>query len=800
MENYTATAVPEVTVPTRTDDSAKIKCKFKGIIYVNKDNGYTVARYYSGDFDSAGFILGAFVAVGYFLPCNPATEVLLTGTWEERVFRGQKEQQLHVTESEEILPTKHDGMVAYLSGPDIRGCGEKTAEKIVTAFGDETYAVLESPDAIERMGKEAGIPKKKAEVIVECFLAATYARECITKCAEFGISQNKAMKLYNTYGDDTMRVLKTTPYRICEIDGFGFIIADKIAQAIVFTGEPFDATSLVRIKAGVLYIMKQELTNGNLYQLDDELIKKAREILNNGGELAISDELIMKAVKSLENDAAIKIFTYKGEDINGKPIEYHYNYLPFAKKAEENVAQFIYERTRHPANDVPDDTTLYKLIETAATKINFHPSQHQIEAAMMVLKNKISIITGGPGTGKTSVIKTVIEASRLLFEKQHHHDSLHVSLAAPTGRAARRMSESCGYPAQTIHALLGLRPNQSMEAVELNLIEDDLLIVDEFSMVDMFLANHLTANISSHTKIVFVGDAAQLPSVGPGSVFAELIACKAVPVTELTEIFRQKGNDAGAIIENAARIRTGNSRLIYNRNSFQLVVAEDSHQAQQFIRAIFDAELRAAGENGTDKVQVLSPRRTEVATSVQKLNPFLRDIARAVYPSNSEAPSFSINGSEFAVGDKIMQLKNTDAASNGDIGYIKDIVIIDPEGDKKDPKNYVFVIDFGEGREEEYKKKDMEDVVHAYACTIHKSQGSEYDTVIIPLLGEHSIMLERALFYTAVTRAVKRVIIVTSDNGRYVHVAVARRDSRLRNTLLSYRIATLVATSGANAE
>ena len=610
--------------------------------------------------------------------------------------------------------------------------------------------------------------RKKAERIAASILENTAEREILTELGGYGISTLTGHKLFTQYGQDTVYILKTDPYRICEIDGIGFTTADRIAQKTVFNGKPFAGDSALRIKAGLIYAAEQALTTaGNLFLSQADLLKTAKELLEtdiNGNPISISPEVYEQALDELVNDRGLK------KDSG------NVYYLPYSYAAEINVAELVNKHLGKTSSGDYDN-----VVRAAAGKIGFSPSAEQIDAAVMVLRNSFSIITGGPGTGKTSVIRTVIEACKSLSD-----EDFSVALAAPTGRAARRMTESCGYPAYTIHKLLGLKPNQSGAAAELTEVTSDLLIIDEFSMVDMFLANHLMKNISEKTKVVCVGDADQLPSVGPGAVFAELIASGTVPVTRLTKIFRQSGEGAYSIVLNSQKIRDGDPFLTYTPD-FQCVTAEDANHAQWLITYIYEAELRAAGEGGTDKVQVLSPRRTDVATSVQKLNPLLRSIAHQTAGDNMEGYSVTVMGTQYFKGDKVMQTKNTDTVANGDIGYIRDIAV-----DDGDP---LITIDFGDNRIERYFKSDMENVVLAYACTIHKSQGSEYDTVIIPIMSEHYVMLERSLFYTAVTRAKKRVIIITNDS-KYIFVAVENHRSETRNTRLATKLRTCVNDGG----
>lgn len=783
IQNNSALSVPPAT-PTPDTDEIEITCSFKRLVFCNKDNGYTVVEYSSSDFDDNGVLIGDFIATGLFLSCSEDSNVILRGEWTEYTSkRGYKEKQFRVSSYDIEISTSYNAVLTYLS--TLKGCGKSTAKKIVDKFGEKTYEVMESDDAIELIAELPRVSRAKAETIVESFLHQNnvIARTVTTKCLKLGLTPNQSQKLFAAYGEDTINVLTSTPYKIIELDGFGFVMADKIARSTIFRGEPFDALSLVRIKAGVLFALESVLSYGHLYLSDDELRSTAKNFLNTE-DLVMPDDIVDEAIEALVLSSEIKRAVIESADGTNKA---NYNYLPYSYKAEQNIAKFVCDRLRYRKAPEESNEELKEIVLDAAKEINFNPSEKQLYAVIRALKNSFSIITGGPGTGKTSIIKTVIRAFRTVWRSRNNTDYSNpvIQLAAPTGRAARRMTEACGQSAVTLHSLLGLKPNESMSSVDLKPVDADLLIVDEFSMVDVFVANHLITQISPKTKVIFVGDAAQLPSVGPGAVFSELISSKCVPITSLTEIFRQK-DDTGLIVENAAKIRCDMPNLQFDTRSFLLVHAFNGDDAQRYICQIFENELRAAGKDATDKVQVLTPRRTKVCTSVEMLNPMLREVAhRVINPNTTRHLTITIAGVEFSVGDKIMQLKNTEVVSNGDIGYITRI-------ENDDDDNTIALIDFGDERVLEYTKKDMENIIHSYACTIHKSQGAEFDTVIIPLLAEHGNMLDKKLLYTAMTRAIKRVILVTNRSLCFIHRAIHQEENTIRNTLLSYHCSKLV--------
>ena len=789
MENTVSTDTSALSVGLLDSDEIEIKCNFERLIFHSDKDGYTVALYSSSDFDENGAVIGNFVAAGNFLSCNKDATVILRGTWGEHYNKRLRtyEPQFLVSSFDLAIPSNEETLIAYLT--TLKGCGEATAKKIVSKYGDKTYEILESENAVELLVELPRVSRAKAETIVEAFVHENnvVARAVMTKCFSLGITPNKSQKLFERYGNDTINVLTSTPYRIVEIDGFGFSVADAIARSTVFRGDPFDVNSLVRIKAGVIFAMKNDLQNGNMYMSDDGLCNAATRVLSikdERGNLTYvpSEPLVCEAIEDLISNSEIK--RYVVESATGSAST-NFNYLPFSLKAEKRIARFVCDRLKNRAKFYLTNDELKSIVVDAAEKLNFSPSEKQIYATMRSLKNDFSIITGGPGCGKTTIIKMVIKAFQKVWSANPDNNCGDseplVQLAAPTGRAARRMTESCGYPASTIHALLGLKPNESMSSTELKYIESDLLIVDEFSMVDEFVAAQLVANISHKTKVIFVGDAAQLPSVGPGSVFKELIKCKCVPMTELTDIFRQS-NDAGLIVENASRVRAGNVELFSDRSSF-LIVNVPEREAQDQLVKIYENELRCAGQGACDKVQVLTPRRTDVSTSVEVLNPLLKKTSQEILYPYCESETFTVGKTEFSVGDKVMQIKNSEDVANGDIGYITSISEQDGE--------LIATINFGD-RVLDYKKKNMEEIIHAYACTIHKSQGAEFDTIIIPILKEHGIMLERALFYTAITRAIKRVIVITSNGNTYIKRAIDEMKKIERGTLLSYLTCELV--------
>ena len=712
-------------------------CSYVRTIYQDADSGFCIVKYLADKtvLKKDGTAYGEFTAKGLQLPQIKSIDINLKGKWEKTDNYGYT---LVVEHFEELLPTSEAGIEAYLGSGIIKGLGGKTAAHIVKKFGIQTLEIFDLNP--QRLTEVRGISEKKLEKIIASYEENKGARDIIAFLATYGVTANRSIKVYKAFKSDALRILKTEPFKVCEIKGFGFKIADTIAKA---TG--YNPTSPPRIQAGVMFLLDETMQHGNLYLPIEELTPKACELLAVSGH-EITEAMITAALTELNSTKKIK-------------VECDRVYSAGAFAAEKDAAVNVV-RLLHSAYTVPSN--IENLIERAEKHLAFTLSPVQREAVVNSFSAPFSVITGGPGTGKTTILKVILEVYKAVKPEAN------ITLCAPTGRAARKMSESTGYSAATLHSVLGFRGNDYCESGMLNC---DLIVVDESSMLDMFLANYLFASIKDGTQVIMVGDVEQLPSVGPGNVLRELIQCGNISVTVLDQIFRQA--DTSRIVTNAAQIRKGESSLSYGQD-FMFVDAENEQDAADKITEIFKCELTAYDLNG---LQLLCPFRKNVRSGTNNMNIDLQSIVNA---AGIGKPEMKTGFYTFRVGDKVMQTKNTEVLSNGDTGFIRNISTDKESGD------VTIVIDFGYGRVVNYEKEDLENVVLAYATTIHKSQGSEYAAVIVPLLTSQHIMLKRNLVYTAITRAKEKVILV--GQRRALHMAVKKNDTEQRNTMLAARI------------
>ncbi len=684
-----------------------------------------------------------FTAVGYELPQTDRVSMILDGEWQN----GKYGPHLQVVSCEEIVPQTKDGIKGYISSRLIKGIGEKTAELIVARFGADALSILENEP--ERLLEIKGITPSRLEEIKATYIESRCLRNIMLLLSPFNISPATAIKIYEYFGAKSVDILKENPYELCQISGFGF----KRVDAIVRKGN-YVLNSPMRIQGAIHATLDTQRTdNGHLFLEESPLLKESYKLLN---EHVIEKS---KRVTPDELRAALESMVLGGKVVKNKDRIYHT--LSFVE--EDETAMKIAQMLAIP----PESKDIKCVLESIRQELGIALSQRQSEAVYMAFRNNISIITGSPGTGKTTVLRAIIE----VFGKVYPNAK--IMLAAPTGRASRRMSESTDRKdATTLHSLLGLLAEGGHNPKKEKLpLDADLLIIDESSMIDMWLAKQLFDRLKPTTKVIFVGDADQLQSVGAGDVFRELINCGYIPVTVLNEIFRQK--EDSLIAHNAKKINEDNTYLYYGED-FMFIKCQTQEEASDIICRQFCRQVDMAG---VEKVQILSPFRTEGLAATEQLNLTLREM---VNPAKDEdIPDLKVGSRFFRENDKVMQTKNTPKAFNGDIGFIKKI-------GTDENCNLKVTIDFGADRLVEYTAEDMANIELAYAITIHKSQGSEFDTVIIPVLRSHAIMLKRNLVYTAITRAKHRVILV-GEKGMLC-MAIHKNDSGKRNTLLGERI------------
>lgn len=724
---------------------------YDSTIYCNPANKYCVVRIKTSDQSvpegararrKYADHLIRFVAVGYDLPCTDAVELSFDGEWVD----GKYGQQLQVGHWKPIVPRTEDAARNYLSSGLVKGIGEKTAAEIVARFGVNSLDILEKHP--EKLLEIRGITENKLEDIRTSFVESSALRDIMTLLAPFKLTPAAAQRIYQHFGPASVKILKENPFELCQVSGFGFLRVDAIVQSM-----DTRLNTPMRIKGALYYgLDKARTEKGHLFLSRDTLVCEALKLLNK--RIPDPSQRVQKAETETVLDEAI---------LNGSVVSMKENiYLVDQFAMEDETARQI--ALRLLPGQAPEDVT--GQLEDIRARFGIRLSAKQETAVRKAFRHNLSIITGPPGTGKTTVLKSILEVYRLL------HPDRKIMLMAPTGRASRRMAESTGFEeACTIHSGLGLLARETDNAETDRTLDADLVIVDEFSMVDMWLARQFFTRLKAGARIVMVGDPDQLPSVGAGNVFKELIECGLIPVTVLDEIFRQATDSR--IAYNARFINSGSAKLYYGED-FMVVESKTQEEVAEILMDLYCKEIQ---ENGIERVQILSPYREEGDASVDRLNENLRE---RLNPFRSEEEEIRLGGKVFRTGDRIMQTRNTKRVSNGDLGFIRYI--------KDTPDGIRIGMDFGGDRQMEYAMEDMANVALAYATTIHKAMGSEYDVVLIPLVAAQKFMLYRNLLYTGITRAKKKVVLV--GQKALLYMAVNRNGNVKRNTLLGERISS----------
>ncbi len=720
-----------------------MKCSFSRLLYPKsleeaRDGSYMIALFRPNEkvLDAQGNRLNSIKVVGHFLPTVAGVKVDMAGHWKKDARYGL---QFEMESYEEIVGSDKRSIVAYLSSGMIPGIGSVLAERIYNTFGAQTLEVLDQDPS--RVSEVLGISKKKCEQFCKAYMETRSARKLINLLAPFNISAPQAVKLRQELGTDAQRLLMEFPYMVFERDLIDFEIADQLAQA---SGIPQNAPE--RLAAGLIYALKQAEHEGHLCMHKETFVRRAVNLLR-------APQVTWKAVAQrafeMIKEGRLSLF-------------YDYVYRPIMAKAEEDVATWICDMLHR--DSLPYMGDLDDEIDGQQTEMGFTFAEEQRHAIRTALTSPICIISGGPGTGKTSIQRAILNIYKKAFPDSD------VVCCAPTGRAARRMEQSTGYPASTIHKVLNLTAGEVHELKDIDLLEADLVLVDEVSMMDMLTTWYLFNALPPSCRLILVGDADQLPSVGPGAVLNELLACGKLPAVILDKVFRQ--SEGSLVAENAQRIRHGVSDLEFG-DDFQFWPSAEETQSAQYLMWFYKREV---DRYGVDNVALLTPFRKKSKTGVYSLNAALHD---TINPASPEKDEIETGQRILRVGDKVMQMKNRDFASNGDIGYICT--------SKRDSDGILVEVDFGDDRIVAYEDAEsLRQVELAYAATIHKSQGSEYDAVLINIQNMHGKMLNRALIYTAETRAKKQVIIV--GDWEAVVRAIQTADTKRRNTMLAVRI------------
>ncbi|MGZ6250883.1 MAG: SF1B family DNA helicase RecD2 [Candidatus Chromulinivorax sp.] len=675
---------------------------------------------------------------GNFVNIYEGQELFVKGSW---IFNQKFGKQFQATSYYSQLPNNISGLKKYLSSGFIKGIGKTYAEKIVDHFGRNTLIIIDT--APEQLLKVPGIGEKRVELIKQSWQDQKYIAEIMVFLQDKGISATYAAKIYKKYKEQSIILITQDPYRlIYDIWGIGFKIADAIAQKL-----GFEAASIKRIKAGILFGLHEATKQGHLYQELNAIKNSTFQLL----ELTIDVHApaMKSALHALHEEEKIKLITYNNE---------HFITISQYYFTEKNLAHKINALLEYPTSRHFEMQDLYNMLQEHQ-HINLHEQQQK--GILATFQSKISIITGGPGTGKTTLIKALIA----LLERE----KLAYKLAAPTGRAAKRMMEGTGRQATTIHRLLEVDPaTMQFTYNEKNALELDFLIIDEASMIDIFLANSIMKAIPLPAHVVFIGDIHQLPSVGPGNFLHDLMKSGKVATTQLSHIFRQAQNSM--IITNAHKINHGQmptTDLPDCKKDFYFIKEELPEKTMGYIKKIFTQTLPQYNIDPTQAI-ILSPMN-KGAVGTQQLNHELQQ-----FLNPAEQASLSHAGTTFKVHDQVMQIKNNydKKVFNGDIGKI--LSIDQEEKMMTIAFDYTHII---------YAFEELHELTLAYALTIHKSQGSEYDAVIIPIFMQHFTLLQRNLLYTAITRAKKLCFFI----GQVKAVAMA-----VKNNKTTERISFLV--------
>lgn len=696
---------------------------------------------------------------GYGIPTEKKIFYKLSGHFEE--YRNKHDGKIQYTfvmdDYEEVVPTDQDAIIAYLMS--LKGIGKKSSEKLYSTFGKEIFSVIEKdPD---QLCKVNGISLKKAKKIQNEYLSRNQGHKLFLFLFRYGISSMHCAKIYKVLGSDAIERIKQNPYVMLDAKGIGFKTVDVIAKKMGFARD-FEP----RIEAAILEVLMQSEKGGSLFNPTTSLpgfllnaylrpaiynLINENSTYNTGNVFLTSEILYLMTLKLLEYPVDEKKFysllyqmhqdkrVFISVDREKKDGEFErlrvYRY--HAACAEYRAAKKIVQLMRANLEKHED---LKKVCTDVQKKLSLLLSDEQQTAVLVALENPVSIITGGPGTGKTSVQKAILEAY------QAYYPNAKILLAAPTGRAAKRMAESTGYPASTLHKALMLYADDEGSCNESDkefVFDEKLIIVDETSMIGSFLLERLLDHIAPGTRLIFVGDIDQLPSIEVGAVLRELINSNIVPVTKLTKTFRQASGSS--IITNAARIKTGEKRLEYN-DDFKFLPDETSETIADTVCSLVPALIAKYGE---DEVMVLTAYRKRTASGANALNFALRSTLRKDITETTAY--FEKQGIRIYVGDKVMNTKNTDFLTNGDIGKVCDVV--------KGNGSLIVTCEF-DGERITLEDEEVNAIELAYATTVHKSQGSEAKAVVLVTDMAHKVMLRRNLFYTGVTRAKQKLYIV----------------------------------------
>ena len=724
---------------------AVLEAVLERITYANEDNGYTVARVDAG---RGGDLL---TVVGALFGAQPGESLRMRGRWSSHAQYGR---QFHVENYTTVLPATIQGIQRYLGSGLIKGIGPKTAEKIVGHFGTETLEVIEN--APDRLIEVPSLGPKRTKLIGAAWIEQKAIKEVMVFLQSVGVSTSISVRIYKEYGDNAIGIVKSEPYKLAsEVWGIGFKTADAIAVAV---GIPHDSPE--RVKAGLQYALSQATDAGNCFLPREKLLTEAVKILQVG------EELCAKCLEELvEAEGAVR------EVLPGEFAQTEALYLVPFHRAETALSQQLLRLLKADEDKLAafHGVDWTKALSWLRERTGSELAPEQEQAVKLALTEKVAVLTGGPGCGKSFTVRSVVELAKAKGAK--------VVLAAPTGRAAKRLAELTGAEAATVHRLLELKPGGDAAFDRDRPLPADLVVVDEASMLDVLLANKLAKAVGQGTHLLLVGDVDQLPSVGAGEVLRDLLNAEPVPRVRLTQVFRQ-AKESGVVV-NAHRINSGKPPRLREFDDFHLFLQDEAEPAAHLVVDLAVHRIpKRFGFDPRRDIQVLTPMHRGPAGS-GNLNLLLQ---QELTPHRDGTPERRFGGRTYRVGDKITQIRNNyDKGRNGIFNGTGGIVTaIDSEEQKltiRTDEDELIPYDFAE----------LDELQHAYAVTVHRSQGSEYPVVVMPVTTSAWMMLQRNLIYTGITRAKKLVVLVGSEKA--LAQAVRTPGSGKRHTALDLRLA-----------
>jgi exodeoxyribonuclease V alpha subunit len=717
------------------------------ITYVNEETGYTIARVATGR--SGPDLL---TAVGPLLGAQPGESLRLIGRWGSHPKYGR---QFEVHSYTTVLPATVQGIERYLGSGLVKGIGPKTAERIVAHFGTDTLRVVEEEPA--RLVEVYGLGAKRTQMIAAAWEEQKAIKEVMVFLQGVGVSTSLAVRIYKKYGDASISVVRNEPYRLAaDVWGIGFKTADTIAQAV---GIPHDSPQ--RVCAGIQYTLSEAADNGHSYLPEPNLLADAAQILQ------VPADLVRTCLDDLAKDGGVVREPVSNPSDAGGTIPAVY-LVPF-HRAETSLAGSLLRLLATTMDRMPAFGTVNwgKALAWLKSRTGTDLAPEQEQAVRLALTSKVAALTGGPGCGKSFTVKSVITLAAAKKAK--------IVLAAPTGRAAKRMTELTGYPAATVHRLLQLRPGGDPSFDRDNPLDADLVVVDEASMLDLLLTNKLVKAVPPGAHLLFVGDVDQLPSVGAGEVLRDMLAADILPRVRLTKIFRQ-ASQSGVVV-NAHRVNAGQLPVFGEHPDFFLFPNDDAHATSDLVVDLVARRIpRRFGIHPRD-IQVLTPVHRGPA-GAGNLNTVLQE---ALAPYRDGMPERRHGARVFRVGDKVIQIRNNydkglGGVFNGTVGVVTELSTVDRQ----------LIVRTDEDENVGYDFDELDELQHAYAITVHRSQGSEYPAVVIPVTMGSYTMLQRNLLYTAITRAKRLVVLAGSQKA--LAIAVRTAGTGRRHTALTHRL------------